>query len=126
MSVMFGDYLQNRRIDRGYTLRRFCEENKLSPVDISRLENGNTCAPDSDDELAQLAGFYGILEDSMEYTELRILALQSRATPPKPLSPDLPEAHKHLPAFCRMTGKTPLTIDAAAELLKLVSGDGHG
>ncbi len=32
MSVMFGDYLQNRRIDRGYTLRRFCEENKLSPV----------------------------------------------------------------------------------------------
>lgn len=126
MATAFGDYLRNRRMERGYTLRRFCEKYALSPVDISRIENGFTGAPRSDEELNQLTCCYEIAPDTSEYTVFVELAQQSRNNPPEPLSPDHPDSVKHLPAFCRVAKKSPFTVDDAAELLRLVSGEGHG
>ncbi len=92
MATDFGDYLRDRRLERGYTLRRFCDKHTLSPVDISRIENGITAAPGTDEELNQLAHHYEFEHGSPEMAEFLRLAEEIRNNPPKPLPPDHPEA----------------------------------
>lgn len=45
MNILFGDYIKQKRFEKGLSLRKFCEEMELDPSNWSKIERGYRAAP---------------------------------------------------------------------------------
>lgn len=70
----FGDYFKELRIQKGLTLRQFCEKHEFDPGNISKLERGLFPAPHSEEKLAAYAKALGVKKGSDEWIEFFDLA----------------------------------------------------
>lgn len=50
----FGNFIRTRRLEKGYTLRKFCEVVEISPAFISRMERDEVPAP-SEEKIRAMA-----------------------------------------------------------------------
>lgn len=96
----FGNYIKNKRIEKGYTLREFCKKFGLDPGNMSKLERGLLPAPASREKLEELASYLGLKKGSEEYLEFFDLAAASRGELPKDVLAD-DEIVRALPVIYR-------------------------
>lgn len=104
----FGAFLKKLRMQRGITLREFCETNKLDAGNYSRLERGLYTAPQSEENIAKYARAHGLKEGSEEWVELFDLAYASKGEIPKDLLSDQ-ELVQKLPALFRTLRGNPVS-----------------
>lgn len=84
----FGEYFKDRRIAAGKTLRAFCEEHGFDPGNLSKLERGKLCAPESDDKLEEYALALGLKRGGTEWFEFFDKAAAERGRLPADLASD--------------------------------------
>ncbi len=123
MEQTFGGYLRNRRIELGYTLRKFCGKTGLDPAYVSRVENGVHAALENREKLIEFAGHYEVYPDTPEMETLLNLASLSRNQLPEGFEITDPAVLKYLPAFCRTASKQDITREDVEELLRLLRGE---
>ncbi len=82
-SSRFGSFFKEKRIEKGYTLREFCEKYGLDPGNMSKLERGLLPPPASRQKLEQLASYLGLKEGTDDWMEFFDLAAATRGEFPK-------------------------------------------
>ena len=97
MSMKFGDYIKDRRIERGITLRNFCKDIQMDPSNWSKIERG-VLAPPSDPVLVESLALALELNDEQKQ-EMADLADLARGQIPADLRDD--ETLAKMPAFFR-------------------------
>lgn len=116
-STTFGSFLKQLRIANKFTLREFCETNKLDPGNYSRLERGLFPAPHRDDMIEKYALAIGVKRGSDDWILLFDLAAASRGKIPKDILND-EELMSKLPALFRTIRTNPVDpekLDALVE-----------
>src|SRR4030042_5164241 len=96
----FGDYLREKRLEKNFTLRAFCERFGFDTAYVSRLET-NKLRPPTTDKLSALAEALGLQKNSKEWIKFFDLAHQARNELPEDVKQNAPEIITTLPAFLR-------------------------
>ena len=99
-TVYFGEYFRRLRLDRGLTLRAYCQGKGEDPAYISRLERGLIGTPRDEAVLNRLAKSLGINEGTGEWRTFFDLADISGGRIPRRIMED-EDLVKHLPLFFR-------------------------
>ena len=84
----FGEFLKQKRIAQGRTLRAFCHEQGFDHGNYSRMERGVLPPPQKEEKLAEYAEALGIARGSDEWLDLRDLASVALGRIPKDLMSD--------------------------------------
>ena len=121
----FGDFISQKRIDLGLSLREFCRKYGYEPSYISRLENSILNAPSDKERLSALALALGLKKESQEWVEFFALAASSRVAIPDDIKNDFPNMVKFLPAFFRTTQKKKMTKEDINNLVRLMRDDSN-
>ncbi len=121
----FGEFLLQKRMNLGLSLREFCRKYGYEPSYISRLENSILNAPSNKERLSALALALGLEEESKEWVEFFALAASSRVAIPDDIKNDFPNMVKFLPAFFRTTQKKKMTKEDINNLVKLMRDDSN-
>jgi len=83
----FGEFFRERRLALGKTLRQFCQEHRLDPGNISRLERGKV-PPPKHEKLEQYAHLLQFEEGSDEWCQFFDLAAAEAGRLPADLQAD--------------------------------------
>jgi transcriptional regulator with XRE-family HTH domain len=119
MSAAFGKLLKKLRMERGLTLREFCQTNGIDPGNYSRLERGLFPPPQKQELLAKYATALGLKRGSDEWLEFFDLAATSRGQIPSDLLSDDAVVEK-LPVLFRTLRGSPVPVDKLDELVKKI------
>jgi transcriptional regulator with XRE-family HTH domain len=114
MTATFANFIRNKRISVGLTLREFCRALEYDPSNWSKVERGLHTPPQSNN----IADLLKIKEGSQEYKEMVDLAALSS------ISPDLIESEiiDQLPVFFRtIRGDKPTEAELNALIAKIKS-----
>jgi transcriptional regulator with XRE-family HTH domain len=95
--MKFGEFVKNRRIGLGLTLRSFCREIGHDASNWSKIERGVIAPPQDARALDKIASLLGL--DANGRTELEDLSFVARGQLPTDLQSD--EIQAKLPAFFR-------------------------
>jgi transcriptional regulator with XRE-family HTH domain len=119
MSNAFGKHLKKLRIEKGLTLREFCQANGLDAGNYSRLERGLFPPPQKDSLLAKYATALGLRRGSDEWLEFFDLAAATRGQLPKDLLSD-EELLEKLPVLFRTLRGSPVPLEKLDDLIDKV------
>jgi len=97
---MFGEFVKNRRIGKGLTLRNFSKIIGIDPSNWSKIERGLLPAPQENDRLKVIARVLDIPENSPSWGEMKDKAEISAGMIPKDIMSDK-ELLESLPLFFR-------------------------
>ena len=122
-NLKFGDFVLKKRIELGYTLRKFCETKGQDTANISRIENNILPPPKNQEKLEALAKAYEIKKGTSDWVEFFDLAAASRLTIPKNVIEDNPNLINFLPAFYRAARKKDIKKEDIVKLMKLIRGE---
>lgn len=114
MKTTFAEFIRNKRIEAGYTLREFCKAIETDPSNWSKIERGIKKPPQSKSVLEEIAAKLKLEPDTETYKELFDFAAIS--TIPNELIED--EIIDQLPIFFRTVR---LEKPTEPELRKLIS-----
>ncbi len=114
----FGEFLKNKRISLGKTLRQFCDENDLDPGNISKIERGKMPPPTAEDKLRKYAQFLNIGVGTPEWETMRDLASISAGRIPEDMQDS--ETLARLPVLFRSIRSSKFTEDELNELVRKV------
>lgn len=98
--TLFGEYFKSKRIEKGLTLRKFCELNGFDPGNISKIERGMLPPPKSGEKLEKYALSLGLKRGSDDWLEFFDLAAASKGEIPADILDDS-ELVKKLPLIFR-------------------------
>ena len=115
----FGRYFKNRRMELGYTARKFAKEKGYEVSYISRLENELILPPKDFEKVEKLAKSLELEEGSEEWNKFFDLVSVARNEIPQDLHSD-EMAVKMLPAFYRSLRNESLDKDEAEKLIELI------
>lgn len=101
MAERFGEMLKRLRIERGETLRAFCQQHGLDPGNTSKLERGRLAPPDSPETLRSYAEWLGLEDGSDEWQAFLDCASAERGRVPEDILDD-EELMDKLPVLFRM------------------------
>jgi len=119
----FGEFVRQKRISSGFTLREFCRKKGQETAYISRLETGLFNPPENEEKLEALAQAYEIKRDTREWVTFFDLAAASQTKVPKNLSEKNQNITQFLPAFYRTARKKNITKTDIEKLLELIKGE---
>ena len=115
---MFGEFIKERRIKKGISLREFCKRMEIDASNWSKVERGLKTPPQSKSVLNEIAIALSIKEGSEEYKEMFDLAALS-SIPEELIDPEILE---QLPVFFRtVRGDKPTEEELAILLSKIKS-----
>lgn len=117
--MKFGDLFRKLRIEKGYTLRAFCERFGYDPGNISKLENSSLLPTLDDDKLRGYALALGVEEGSENWVMLFDLAHMAKHSIPRDLNDDF-ETSQLLPAFFRTMRNKKLDKDKFKKLIDVL------
>jgi transcriptional regulator with XRE-family HTH domain len=118
MKSSFANFIREKRIAAGLTLRQFCRLSGFDSSNWSKIERGLKLPPQSKNVLDEIASVLKIKEDSQEYKEL--LDLAALATVPEELIES--EILEQLPVFFRtVRGEKPTTEELNTLITKIRS-----
>ncbi|MCR4396407.1 MAG: helix-turn-helix transcriptional regulator [Candidatus Saccharicenans sp.] len=115
IKTTFGEYLKEKRIEKGFTLREFCKKYGLDPGNVSKLERGLLPPPASRKKLEEYATFLGLKKGTDEWMEFFDRAATSRGELPKDLLDD--EVLKALPVILRTIRGKKVSREMLNELI---------
>lgn len=116
---LFGDYFKGMRKKQGLTLRQFCQQYRLDPGNLSKMERGLLPPPSSKEKLEEYAGYLKIERGTDEWYNFFDLAAACSGRIPVDLTSD-EELLKKLPLIFRtLRGQRP-SEDQLKELVKLL------
>jgi transcriptional regulator with XRE-family HTH domain len=69
--MKFGNFIRNKRLEKGYTLRRFCELVDISPTFISRMER-DEIDPPREDKIVAMAQVLSIDAEELVFKANRL------------------------------------------------------
>lgn len=116
----FGEFIRQKRVSIGFTLRSFCERFGLDPAYISRLETGNLNPPKDKNKLIALAQALNIQEKSPEWVEFFDQAYLAKGEIPQDILTDQ-RSSKYLPLLFRTARGKKLSKQKLQELIKLIN-----
>jgi transcriptional regulator with XRE-family HTH domain len=114
----FGPRLRQMRLDRGLTLREFCERAEADPGNYSRIERG-LFAPPGLDIIRQYVEVLGIKAGSDEYTSLLDAAAVDRGQLPADILSD-EQVMEEMPAFFRLLRQRTITEEDVKCLVDVI------
>lgn len=115
----FGNFLKQKRIERGLTLREFCRVNEMDPGNISKIERGLLPPPQTKEILVKYAAALGIKEGTDDWLLFCDLAVTSAGKiPPDIVSNE--EVMNALPVLFRTVRKEKLDEKDLEELVKAI------
>jgi transcriptional regulator with XRE-family HTH domain len=118
MKPSFADFVREKRIAAGLTLREFCRLVGSDASNWSKIERGLLTPPQSKNVLDQIASVLKINKDSQEYKELLDLAALS-TIPEELIEPAIIE---QLPVFFRtVRGEKPTEEELKTLISKIRS-----
>ena len=118
MKSSFANFIREKRIAAGLTLREFCRLTEFDASNWSKIERGIKTPPQSKNVLDEIASVLKIKEGSQEYKELMDLAALS--TVPEELLES--EILEQLPVFFRtVRGEKPTAEELNALITKIKS-----
>lgn len=122
--MTFGDYVRQRRIGLGFTLRAFTTMLGCDPSNHSKVERGRLPAP-TGDALEALARALQVEPGTDEWTEFQDMAAASRAKGAIPADLDDKQVMSKLPVFFRAVRKGhKLTEDELNEFIQQIRQSG--
>ena len=114
----FGEFLKEKRISTGLTLRQFCEKYSLDAGNLSKIERGLLPPPKSDDILEKYAGHLKLKKGSDDWYEFFDLAAAESGKLPKELLQK--DIMGRMPVFFRTLRGKKLTKDKLDKLIKII------
>jgi transcriptional regulator with XRE-family HTH domain len=115
----FGEFFKQRRIVLRKTLRQFCQENRLDPGNISKLERGLLPPPQDRSKLEEYAKCLRIKEGSDDYYTFFDLARISAGQIPEDVLADSVVADK-LPILFRTLRGQKVSEEKLKELVEII------
>lgn len=110
-----GSYIKQKRIDKGLTLRTFCEKVGLDPSNWSKIERGLLESPKSESVLKEIASVLELKDN--DYQEMKdIAAIESIPEGIRP-SNEILEA---LPVFFRTVRELKPSEENLKQLIELL------
>lgn len=114
---MFGEYIRERRLKLGLSLRRFCLDADIDPSNWSKVERKLLPPPTDKDTLLKVAEVIGIEPDTSEWNKLEDYANIDAGQIPKYIVSD-DRLVQFLPAFFRSIGGNRPMSEEIQELLE--------
>jgi transcriptional regulator with XRE-family HTH domain len=114
----FADFLKQRRIASGQTLRAFCAAHGFDVGNFSKMERGILAPPHGDDRLGVYAGALGLQPDSDEWFEFFDLAAAARGEIPSDLLSDAQVLERLPVMFQAMREMDPAKLDEFIQLVR--------
>lgn len=119
MTSMFTEIMKQRRMELGYTIRKFAVAKGLDAGYLSRLENGLIQPPADRDKVENLARALEFKEGSKEWSDFIDAVAIARAEVPMDLRAN-ENLMKVLPAFYRSVRKEKFDEVDVEELINLI------
>lgn len=119
----FGNYLREKRLEKNYTLRSFCERFGLDTAYISRLETSKL-KPPSAEKLTAIAEALGLQKNSKDWIKFFDLAHQARNELPEDVKENAPEVISMLPAFLRTPDGKRVSKEKIERLIRFLENKG--
>lgn len=120
--MTFGDFIKNRRVALGLTLRQFCQKSELDPGNYSKLERGVLTPPQERELLEKYAKCLQLKDGSSEWFEFFDLAATGTGRIPDDVMQHK-EAITHLPLIFRTIRGERLSKEELERLKKKVLGE---
>jgi transcriptional regulator with XRE-family HTH domain len=116
---MYGEFVKNRRIEKGISLREFCKALGVDASNWSKVERGLLSPPQDDERLRRIAELLDIEFGSPAWVEMRDLASIGAGIIPKDILSD-EHVLKSLPIFFRTLRSDKPTSDELDELISMI------
>ena len=113
---VFGELLKRLRIQRGVTLREFCQRHGFDPGNYSRLERGVFSPPQDRRKLEQYAAALELEPGDADWLDFFDTAAAARGEIPRDLLSD-EEVVKKLPVLFRTLRAQPVSPEKLDELV---------
>ena len=114
----FGEFLKQRRIASGQTLRAFCTAHGFDVGNFSKMERGLLAPPHGDDRLDTYARALGLERESSAWFEFFDLAAAARGEIPSDLLSDAQVVERLPVMFQAMRDMDPAKLDQFIELVR--------
>jgi len=114
----FGEFLKQRRIASGQTLRAFCTSHGFDVGNFSKMERGILAPPHGDDRLSIYAEALGLKRESSDWFEFFDLASAARGEIPSDLLSDAQVVERLPVMFQAMREMDPAKLDHFIELVR--------
>ena len=115
--MKFNEMIKSRRLDLGYTLRKFCGTKGYDPSYISRIENGLIEPPTDQEKLKGLAYALEYKEGTSDWVNFFDAAAAYKYEFPTDIKENFPQVIEFLPAFYRAIRRKNLNRDDLNALL---------
>lgn len=116
--ITFGEFFKQKRIALEKTLRQFCQENKLDPGNISKIERGKMLPPNSEEKLKEYAQCLKIAIGSKEWQNFKDLAAIDAGKIPEDIKDK--ELLARLPVFFRTLKEKKFSQQMLDELIRKI------
>lgn len=116
---VFGALLKRLRIQRGFTLREFCNRHAFDPGNYSRLERGVFTPPRDRERLERYARALGLSPGDDDWLEFFDTAAASRGEIPEDLLSD-EEVVEKLPVLFRTLRAKPVSPETLDDLVERI------
>jgi len=121
-TMNFGNFIREKRVQNGKTLRSFCQRFGYDPAYISRLENNKLPPSLDDNKLAALAKALGIIPESKEWVDFHSLAYVAKQDLPKEIKNEK-EIITFLPAYLRTPDNKKVDQDKLKKLIEFLKNE---
>ncbi|HVT88611.1 MAG TPA: helix-turn-helix transcriptional regulator [Tepidisphaeraceae bacterium] len=117
--MTFGEFVKDRRIKFGLTLRAFCERNGYDPGNHSKLERGILNPPDDEEYMGKLAKALNVKKETSDWFDFHNYAAVARKEIPSALMDDAEVVDK-LPVLFRTLQGEPLPAEKMDDLIDFI------
>jgi transcriptional regulator with XRE-family HTH domain len=114
----FGEFMKEKRIATGQTLRAFCATHRFDVGNFSKMERGVLAPPHGDHRLAEYAAALGLDRETDEWFEFFDLAAAARGDIPSDLLSDAKVVERLPVMFQAMRDLDPEKLDQFIDLVR--------
>jgi len=121
--IMYGEFIKQRRIDKGITLREFCKLIEVDASNWSKIERGILAPPQGEAKLKKIATILSIKEGSEFWEEMKDMANIDAGIIPEDIRSD-ERVLKSLPMFFRTIRSDKPTAEELDKLIEMIRKEG--
>jgi len=120
---MYGEFVKERRIDKGISLREFCKTLGVDASNWSKVERGLLSPPQDEEKLRRIAELLDIEFGSEAWVEMKDLASVDAGIIPEDILSD-ERVLRTLPIFFRTLRSDKPTSEELDELISMIRKEG--
>lgn len=121
---MFGEFIKERRVNKGLTLREFCKLIEVDASNWSKIERGLISPPKNDEKLKKIAKILEIPVGSDLWIEMKDKAEIDSGSIPRDIRSDK-ELIGFLPMFFRTIRSEKPSVEDLENLIEMIRKEGR-